>query len=78
MDRIDNLRAALEDARKRVLQFDMLELPGQPQGMHMGTSYLVHDLLRIAEALSELSEDPRTAEHDSAHHEQRPLPQVPR
>ncbi|KKN10932.1 hypothetical protein LCGC14_1031610 [marine sediment metagenome] len=29
---------------ERVLQFSMLELPGQPRMMHMGTSYLVNDL----------------------------------
>ncbi len=29
---------------ERVLQFAMLELPGQPRMMHMGTSYLVNDL----------------------------------
>ena len=30
--------------KERVDQFNTLELPGQPQSMHMGTSYLVHDL----------------------------------
>ena len=33
-----------EDLQSRINQFDMLQLPGQPQGMHMGTSYLVNDL----------------------------------
>lgn len=32
---------SLED---RLRAFDLLELSGQPQGMHMGTSYLMHDL----------------------------------
>ena len=32
------------DLFERVLQFKLLELPGQPQSMHMGTSYLVDDL----------------------------------
>jgi hypothetical protein len=32
------------DLETRVRQFSMLQLPGQPQGMHMGTSYLVNDL----------------------------------
>ena len=36
----------LVDLRKRVHNFQMFELPGQPQGMHMGTSYLVDDLWR--------------------------------
>lgn len=33
-----------EDLRDRVNKFNMLQLLGQPQGMHMGTSYLVGDL----------------------------------
>ena len=41
----------LEELRERVLQYDMLELPGQSPMMHMGTNYLVHDLLRYAEQL---------------------------
>ena len=36
--------ARLEELGMRVSQFASLELPGQPRGMHMGTSYLVHDL----------------------------------
>ena len=28
----------------RVEAFRLLQLPGQPQGMHMGTAYLVNDL----------------------------------
>ena len=32
------------DLETRIRQFQMLQLPGQPQGMHMGTSYLVNDL----------------------------------
>lgn len=32
------------DLDERVMQFMMLELPGQPRMMHMGTSHLVHDL----------------------------------
>ena len=33
-----------DDLDERVLQFQMMKLPGQPIGMHMGTSYLVNDL----------------------------------
>ena len=33
-----------EDLRDRVKQYNMLQLPGQPLGMHMGTSYLIGDL----------------------------------
>ena len=32
------------DLEGRVLKFQMMELPGQPQMMHMGISYLVSDL----------------------------------
>lgn len=34
----------LVDLKDRVFKFNMMELPGQPQGMHMGTSYLLNDL----------------------------------
>jgi hypothetical protein len=36
---------------ERVLLFNSLSLPGQPQGMHMGTSYLVNDLWQAHQAL---------------------------
>lgn len=42
----------LDDLRDRVNKFNALELPGQPMGMHMGTSYLVNDLLKAVEELS--------------------------
>jgi hypothetical protein len=29
---------------ERVLDFQLMRLPGQPMAMHMGTSYLVNDL----------------------------------
>jgi hypothetical protein len=32
------------DVLERAIDFSMLRLPGQPMAMHMGTSYLVHDL----------------------------------
>jgi hemerythrin-like domain-containing protein len=35
----------MKDLEDRVVQFMCLELPGQPQMMHMGTRYLVQDLL---------------------------------
>lgn len=31
---------------ERVMAFKTMSLPGQPMGMHMGTSYLVNDLWR--------------------------------
>ncbi len=34
------------DLRERVNQYNMLQLPGQPQAMHMGSSYLLNDLWR--------------------------------
>jgi hypothetical protein len=42
------------EVRERVHKFHTLKLPGQPLGMHMGTSYLVNDLDRIAVAYLEL------------------------
>ena len=35
----------LRELKEKVSAFQMLTLPGQPQTMHMGTSYLMHDLL---------------------------------
>lgn len=37
--------------KERVEQFSMLQLPGQPMAMHMGTSYLVNDLWRRVQEL---------------------------
>ena len=42
---------AKKDLKSRVDDFNMLRLPGQPMGMHMGTSYLVNDLWREVDAL---------------------------
>jgi len=39
--------------KERVEAFNMMELPGQPRMMHMGTSYLVNDLWREVERLRE-------------------------
>lgn len=41
----------MDDLEKRVQQFGMMQLPGQPIGMHMGTSYLVNDLWREVQKL---------------------------
>lgn len=38
----------------RVNQFMRTELPGQPMGMHMGTSYLVSDLWAEVKRLREV------------------------
>jgi len=40
-----------EDLKERVDAFNRMQLPGQPPGMHMGTSYLVNDLWREVERL---------------------------
>lgn len=47
----------VEELKEQVLLFNMLKLPGQPQGMHMGTSYLVNDLLRRVEAQDKVIAD---------------------
>jgi hypothetical protein len=41
----------INELKGRVDQFHCLELPGQPMGMHMGTSYLVDDLWRAVRSL---------------------------
>ena len=40
-----------DDLKERVEKFNLLELPGQPMGMHMGTLYLVNDLWSEVERL---------------------------
>ena len=42
-----------DNLKKRVEQFHCLQLPGQPMAMHMGTSYLVNDLVAEIERLEE-------------------------
>jgi len=43
-----------DDLLDRVEQFTMMKLPGQPMAMHMGTLYLVNDLAREVERLSDM------------------------
>ena len=51
-DSFVNNKGRLEE---RVNLFNRMALPGQPLGMHMGTSYLVNDLMReIRELQAEL------------------------
>ena len=38
--------------KERVDAFALMELPGQPRMMHMGTSYLVNDLWREIQSLN--------------------------
>lgn len=40
------------DLATRVKQFNLMELPGQPRIMHMGTSYLVNDLYNTIRKLN--------------------------
>ncbi len=42
----------MTDLAERVKQFNTLQLPGQPMGMHTGTSNLVNDLWREIERLA--------------------------
>ncbi|MEW8120045.1 MAG: hypothetical protein AB2792_23030 [Candidatus Thiodiazotropha sp.] len=44
-----------DNLETRVRKFNCMELPGQPLGMHMGTSYLVNDLWREVQKLKEES-----------------------
>ena len=41
------------DLEKRVVQFQCLELPGQPKMVHVGTMTLVMDLWRVLRAAQE-------------------------
>lgn len=43
-----------DNLAERVLQFQMLQLPGQPMMMHMGTANLVSDLWREVKHLRDL------------------------
>ncbi len=47
------------DLKERVMQFEMLQLPGQPMGMHMGTAHLVGDLVSEIEKLQAQLEEER-------------------
>jgi len=47
-----SLELTIEDLTERVNQFNLLQLPGQPLAMHMGTSYLVNDLLMMLQRLA--------------------------
>jgi len=69
----EKAKAAWEEAKstleERVNQFHLLQLPGQPMGMHMGTSYLVSDLWRRVKELErevkdQLEGDAAIAEQD--------------
>lgn len=45
----------MDELEERVFKFNTLTLPGQPMGMHMGTSYLVNDLWREVKRLRGLT-----------------------
>ena len=42
----------MDDLSERVLAFKLMELPGQPRLIHLGTNYLVSDLWRAVQALA--------------------------
>jgi hypothetical protein len=46
-----------DSLEERVRQFQMMKLPGQPMGMHMGTAYLINDLWREVQRLRKLRAD---------------------
>lgn len=54
----------MDELEERVHKFNSLSLPGQPMGMHMGTSYLVNDLWREVQRLRGLTM--RAADEPSA------------
>jgi len=45
----------MDELEERVCKFNSLSLPGQPMGMHMGTSYLVNELWREIKRLRGLT-----------------------
>ena len=49
----------IEDALKRAEQFSLFELPGQPMMAHMGTNYLINDLVKIAKQCREFIDTPK-------------------
>jgi hypothetical protein len=55
-----------DDLADRVTQFQCMELPGQPQMAHMGTTYLVMDLWRALRAERERAEKAE-AQRDTAY-----------
>lgn len=47
----------MDDLKSRVEQFMTMSLPGQPPGMHMGTSILIYDLWREVERLRKATKE---------------------
>lgn len=46
-----------DDLKRRVRDFNLNRLPGQPLATHMGTSYLVNDLWRAVKELSDQAKE---------------------
>lgn len=46
-----------EELKEKVVQFQMMELPGQPRSMHIGTWYLVSELWREIKRLRKVIDD---------------------
>lgn len=43
----------IEELQNRVNAYSLLELPGQPMMVHMGTSHLINDLMSAVKELAE-------------------------
>jgi len=50
--------------KERVEQFHLMQLPGQPMMMHMGTSYLVQDLWSTLKNLADEIDELRICSHE--------------
>lgn len=58
----DDTKQTLDE---RVMAFELLELPGQPPMMHMGTAYLVNDLWAEIKRLQTRTERLEKALHEA-------------
>ena len=43
----------IADIEDRCTRFTAMQLPGQPQGMHLGTSYLINDMRSLIRLLAD-------------------------
>ena len=51
-----------DDLKRRVRDFNLNRLPGQPLATHMGTSYLVNDLWRAVKELRDQAKENKGCE----------------
>lgn len=47
----------IDDIGERVNEFNLMKLPGQPKGIHMGTMYLINDMERTIKELKSLVDE---------------------